>query len=333
MKQLALLVAAILVLVACSTAASPVVPGGSAASASPDAPSPSAAVTFNAENDGFKLVASFDRLIVESGGDVTVQLSLHNTRSEDVVFSEPCDQSRAMIVKVPNPVEPIGREWDGIAGAFKAYALDKSTGSPIESSIRTPLETLAKGSPCHAPSQGEPSFETQTIPAGETYETTLTWSAVFVKDLPAGPGEMPFAIEVQHDIEAVGGGMFKAETLAVNGTITVLPGGPKAVSAGQALDAAIDDPEFGAWLAKQPRDSWQNANLFLQPPAIGVDVLPSVPYWSVELFRVPRNFAILYVDASSWHRPQSDHLRHPVRPVGGFSSRPSGRSRSKWRRL
>jgi hypothetical protein len=126
----------------------------------------------------------------------------------------------------------------------------------------------------------------------------LTWSAELVKDLPAGPGEMPFSINVQHDIEDVGGGMFKAETLAVNGTITVLPGGPKAVSAGQALDAAIDDPEFGAWLSKQPENSWENANLFLQPAAVGVDVLPVVPYWSVELFRTPRNWAILSIDAS-----------------------------------
>ena len=296
MKQLALLVVLIVALGACSTAASPVVP---AASGSPAEPSPSAAETFNAENDGLELVAAFDRLTVEPGGDVTVRLSLHNTRVEDVVFSEPCAQSRAMIVKVPNPVEPIGREWDGIAGAFKTYALEESQGSPIESSIRTPLETLAKGSKCHAPTQGEPGFELQTIPAGDTYESTLTWSAELVKDLPAGPGTVPFSIEIQHDHEAAGGGLVQVESLAVAGTITVLPGGPKAVSAGEALDAALADREFTAWLSKQPRDSWENANLFLQPPAVGVVELPSVPYWDIDLFRVPRNWATLYVDASN----------------------------------
>jgi hypothetical protein len=301
MKHLALLVAAIFGLAACSSAAPSVVPDGSTgprASASETVPSVPAPITFTAEHGGLELVAMFDRLIVEPGGDVTVQLSLNNTRAEDVIFSEPCGQSRAMIVKVPNPVEPIGREWDGIAGAFKTYALNESTGTPIESSIRTPLETLAKGSRCHAPSQGEPSFATQTIPAGENYETTFTWSAELVKDLPAGAGEVPFSIEVQHDIEAEAGGMFRADTLSVDGTITVLPGGPKAVTAGEALDVALGDPEFAAWLAKQPRKSWDGTNLFLQPPAVGVDFLPVVPYWSVELFRVPRNFAILYVDAS-----------------------------------
>ena len=295
MKQLALLVVLIVALGGCSTAASPVVPVGSAASASPDAPS--TAVTFSAEHDGFELVASFDRLTVEAGGDVTVQLSLHNTRSTAVGFSEPCDQSEAMIVEVPNPVEPIGREWDGIAGAFKTYALTESTGTPIESSIRMPLTTMAKGSRCHAPWVGELSHEHQTIPAGETYESTLVWSAELVKDLPAGPGQMPFSIQIRHDIEAAGGGMYKAETLAVDGAITVLAGGPRAVTAGEALDAALADAEFTAWLAKQPQGSWEHTNLFLQPPAVGVDQLPVVPYWDVDLFRVPRNWATVYVDA------------------------------------
>lgn len=296
MKHLALLVGLLAVVVACSTAASPVVPGGSAASASPDAPSPSAAIFFNADNDGLKLVASFDRLIVEPGGDVTVQLSLNNTRSEEVVFREPCYED-AMIVEVPNPVEPIGREWDGMAGSFKTHALEESQGSPIESSIREPLKTTVKASPCHAPWQGELGFELQTIPAGDTYESTLTWSAELVKDLPAGPGDMPFSIEVQHDHEAVGGGMFKAETLAVNGSITVLPGGPKAVTAGEALDAALGDSEFAEWLSKQPRNSWVNTNLLLEPPAVGVTALPVVPYWHISLHREPRNWAALYIDA------------------------------------
>jgi hypothetical protein len=292
MKRLLPLVATVVLLVACSSAAPSVVPVKSVA------PEASAPITFTAEHDGLELVAAFDRLIVEAGGDVTVELSLRNTRSDDVSFSEPCGQSDAMIVEVPNPVEPGGREWEGIAAVFKTYALNESTGSPMESSIRTPLKTMAKGSRCHAPTEGEPGFEHQTIPAGETYESTLTWSAELVKDLPAGPGQMPFSIQVRHDIEAAGGGMYKAETLRVDGAITVLPGGPKVVTAGEALDAAIGDSDFSTWLSKQPRDSWENANLYLQPGAVGVDVLPTVPYWSVELFRAPRNWAIYYVDAS-----------------------------------
>lgn len=298
MRRLPSLAALAIGLSACTAAASPVGPGGSTASGSPPSPRSTAGATFSAESRGLQLVAVFDRVEVEAGGDVSVRLSLHNTRSNDVLFEEPCGAD-AMVVEVPNPREPAGREWEGIAGVFKAYALGESTGSPIESSIRSPLKTIARALPCHAATEGEPGLERQTIAAGDTYETTLTWSAELVRDLPAGPGELRFSIDVLYDLESVGNGMVKAETLAVDGTITVLPGGPSTVSAGQAVDAVLADPEFTAWLSKQPRNSWANANLFLQPGATGVDVLPEVPYWDVELFREPRNWAIVYVDARS----------------------------------
>ena len=291
---------------ACVVACSPMPP--SAAPVSSIVPAP--LTTLVAEANGLRLTASLDRIFVEPGGDVTVQLSLRNTRAEDVVFAEPCDTD-AMIVEVPVPVEPIGQEWDGIAGIFKSYALEQSTGTPIESSIRTPLRTVADALPCHAPTRGEPGQEMDMIAAGDTYETTLRWSAELVEGLPAGPGDMPFSIQVLHDLEAGGGGLIKAETLAINGIITVLPGGPAAVSAGQAVDAALADPAFTAWLSKQPRDSWANANLYLQPGARGVDVLPEVPYWAVELFREPRNWAILYVDARNGSLLRSMYCDQP----------------------
>jgi hypothetical protein len=109
---------------------------------------------------------------------------------------------------------------------------------------------------------------------------------------------MPFSIVVQHDPQAAGNGMYQAKTLEVGGMIVVLPGGPTPVSAGQALDAAIGDKVFATWLAKHPRKTWVNTNLFLQPGAIGVKVLPSVPYWDVEVFAEPRNWVMVYVDAS-----------------------------------
>ncbi len=71
-------------------------------------------VTQVAERDGLRLVAEFDRLEVEAGGTVTVALSIENTRPTDVVFDEP----GRMTVELRAPVEPIGRGWDGLAGAF-----------------------------------------------------------------------------------------------------------------------------------------------------------------------------------------------------------------------
>ena len=244
-------------------------------------------------------MAAFDRLNVEAGGTITIGLSIENARPTDVVFGEPC-AANAMTVTVRVPVEPIGRDWDGLAAAFKTFALRASTGSPMESSIRTGLRTAASTKPCHAPSGagGEGGFlPTTIIPSGTTYETVLTWTAAIVPGVPAIPGPSPFSIKVLHDPRLAGAGLIMADTLEATGTITITKGAPSAVSAGQALDATLADAAFGQWLAKQPRTSWVNTNLFIQPGAVGVAVLPVVPYWDVELFREPRNWAIVYVDA------------------------------------
>jgi hypothetical protein len=253
-------------------------------------------VTTVVESAGLKLVAEFDRMEVEAGGTVTVNLSIENTRPTDVVFDEPCNVS-AMTVAVRAPVEPIGRDWDGIAAAFKSYALETSTGTPIESSIREPIRTNAKGEPCHATASGAGVGGTlKLIEAGTTYETVLTWAAEIVPGVPAAPGPAPYTIAVAFDHKDAANGLFSVESLDATGTITVLEGAASAISAGQALDAALGDAKFAAWLEQQPKDAWANTNLFLQGRGFA-EGYPEVPYWDVELFREPRSWAILYIDA------------------------------------
>lgn len=256
-------------------------------------------VTTVAEAAGLKLVATFDRMEVAAGGTVTVALSIENTRSTDVVFEEPCE-TEAMTVELRVPVEPIGREWDGIAAAFKTFALEESTGSPIESSIRAPVRTTAAMQSCHAVKTAisGTGVPTTIIGAGATYETVLTWTAEIVRGVPALTGSAPYSIKVLYDLESTGQ-LIKAETLGVTGSITVMDGARSAISAGEALDAALADPQFIAWLDQHPQAAWVNANLFLQPAAVGVDQLPAVPYWDIELYREPRNWALLYVDVQS----------------------------------
>ena len=308
MRPPILAVAVAIVLTACGSATSPAPSSGRASPSSGDASpskqpvagSPSASPTTVVTDVGLTLTTTFDRLDVAAGGTVTVALSIENARPTDVVFAEPCGAD-AMTVIVRAPVEPIGRDWDGIAAAFKTYALRKGAGSPIELSTRTGVRTAASSTPCHAQAgaaNGD-GLPTTIIPKGTTYETVLTWTAEIVPGVPAVPGAAPFSIAVLHDQRLAGMGMIHAETLQATGTITIGDGARRAVSAGQALDAVLADAAFAKWLAKQPRSSWENANLFIQPAAAGVDVLPAVPYWDVELYREPRNWAIVYVDAHS----------------------------------
>jgi hypothetical protein len=253
--------------------------------------------TSEAEDAGLRLVATLDRAEVEPGGTVTAHLVLVNDRSTPATFREPCGPG-VMTVLLPSPMEPVGETWSGVEGQFKDYALRESQGTPMESSIRNPRPTTAAAAPCHAPADADQPLAAATLASGETYETDLVWTASFVRDLPSTSGSMPFSIAVQHDVQAVGNGIEQAKTLEVGGALTVLPGGDTPVSAGQALDAAISDKQVATWLAKHPRKTWVNVNLFLQPGAIGVKALPSVPYWDVEVFAEPRSWVMVTVDAS-----------------------------------
>lgn len=301
LRRLLALISIVAAMAACSPAPSPASPSATlgVASAPPVTGPQASPVETVAQAAGLKLVAVFDRTEVEAGGTITVALSIQNTRATDVVFEEPCDTA-TLTVGLLVPGEPVGREWDGIAAAFKTYALENSMGSPMESSIRTPLPITAKMLPCHAPkAQSATGQAVAIIEAGTTYQTVLTWTADIVRDVPASPGSGPFSIEIRYDLEPAAGGMVSFQTLEASGTITILEGAPGAISAGRALDAVLGDPKFANWLAKQPQNSWVNANLFLQPRAFAADPLPEVPYWDVELYREPRNWAVMFVDAAS----------------------------------
>jgi hypothetical protein len=289
-----------LVSVACSTAAPssrPSMESTSAAARPTTTAIASRSLSSTAEDAGLRLVATLDKAAVEPGGKVIANIALTNDRSTPVTFVKPCGFN-TMTVQLATPVEPPGETWSGTKGVFKEYALKESQGTPMESSIRNPPPTSAQAEPCDPPTGSDFMLGAATVSPGATYRTDLTWTASLVRDLPATAGSAPFSIVIKHDLKAASNGMYQAKSLEVGGTITVLPGGPIPVSAGQALDAAIRDKLFATWLAKHPRKTWVNTNLFLQPGAIGVKVLPSVPYWDVELYAEPRSWVYLTVDAS-----------------------------------
>lgn len=286
-----------LVAVACSSAVTSAPPAPSTG-AGPTAAIAGASVSFAAEDAGLRLVATLDKAQVEPGGTVTASLALTNGRSTPVTFVKPCGFN-TMTVQLPTPNEPAGKTWSGTKGVFKTYALKESQGTPMESSIRNPPPTTAQGEPCDPMASTDLVLGSTTLAPGATYRTDLVWTASLVRDLPATAGSFPFSVAIQHDAKAADNGMSDVKTLKLDGTIDVLPGGPIPLSAGQALDAAIGDKQFAKWLPKHPRKTWVNTNLFLQPGAIGTDVMPSVPYWDVELFANPRSWVMLTVDAST----------------------------------
>ena len=232
-----------------------------------------------------------------AGEAVRVHLALHNDRDVPLVFGEPC-MLGALGVKVAVPTDPVGRDWAGMKRQFKDYALEHSQGSPMESSIREPLFSSATADPCHAESsdavKGRASRPWQRV--GPT-ENDFTWNADLVSGVPATAGTFPLSTHVDIDPTGTDNGLVSFDTIAAEGMVKVEPGEHEALSAGQVLDSVIADPKFAAWLPSAPRRTWENANLFPMPAAHGAKVLPDAPYWDVELFREPRSFAVVFIDA------------------------------------
>ena len=157
------------------------------------------------------------------------------------------------------------------------YALEQSSlDLSIESSVRTPLRTTAEAQPCHAASgNGTAGRPATIIPACDTYEIVRTWTADLVSGLPAAPDPRRSRSGAFSSTSSpLRPAWSRPRTLEAHrhhhGHEPVSPAAEPALGAGRALDAALGDPQFAAWLAKQPRDAWVNANLFLQPRAFGV---------------------------------------------------------------
>jgi len=254
--------------------------------------------------DGLTVGAVFNRGSVEPGGTITIDVTVRNDRSTPAIVAiGTCGAPATLYADVAVPWEPQGRTWDGIAGEFKQYALTQGFGGggvPANQALRVE----PKGQSCPV----DPG-EVRLLP-GETNSKRLTWTAAIVDGVPALPGPIPMHLGLSYDRPDplptpdcnpfCGMRMIPWKSLSADGAIRVDGNGPRIVTAGEALDAMLSDPQFEAWLPLQPSRTWSNANLFLQSMPSGAGIVPAGATWEIDLFRevgVPRNWAIGFVDA------------------------------------
>jgi len=256
----------------------------------------------SATDDGLVMTVAMGGTQVETGEVLVATVTIENQRPEPVVLGlDGCGAPASIRVLVPVPLEPFGRTWEGPAGAFKDMALATGGGG---TPVADPHWVYGRPPACH-------TNRTQlTLPSGATIETTIDWTAAIVKGVPAPVGDAPFVITVAHDPSppptpaptpfkcCVGSWVLTYEELTVGGTVSITGNPPRILSAGQALDAILEDDRFLAWFRRQPASTWSVTNLFLanEGPA---GIIPAGPNWEVDLFRevgVPRNWAIGFVD-------------------------------------
>jgi hypothetical protein len=255
-----------------------------------------------ASDDGLSLSAQLDRTTVEPGGKVTAAVTIRNGRSTPVVYSVTCDSAATMWTTIPLPLTPSGLTWTGIEADLKQDALG---GGPVDGQRPDQMKTATYSGPCSTGFEGE-----RTLDPGATITSTFVWSAEYVSGVAALPGDVPFTITFAHDrINSrptdppgyqgpIGSWIQDYKQLSLAEHIEIVGQAPRLLSKGQAIDAALSDPQFAKWLTEEPESTWSGVNMQLGNFE-ATSVVPAGPNWELGLFReqgVPRNFAFAFVD-------------------------------------
>jgi hypothetical protein len=261
----------------------------------------------HAQDDGLTLDVEVADPTVTPGDDVRIRVVLRNARPDPVRYPAGCEGPIRMSARVPLPLDPPGRSWNGVGGEFKTFTLEQGYG-PGGMPATDPLTTTAHDGICRSDaSQAE-------LGPGGWLEVALDWPAELVPGVPALPGVIGFRVTFGHDPLPApspepwsgtgapplrGSWIAVYRELAVDGSLTVVGEAPRLVTAGEAIDVLLGDSRFATWLTRLPSTTWSNANLLLRSGGSGAGLVPDRPSWSIELFReigVPRNWAMAYVD-------------------------------------
>ena len=284
----------------------------SAAAATQGPPAtPAASSVLSTSDNGLSMTVTPANPSVEPGGSVTVTVTIHNGRSGPVLLqTQRCGAAALMSFMLPFPVDPAGRVWTGIAGAYKSVALGQAERS---GGFLQPWYADAK--PC-----SQDNGWVLTIQPGETSRASLVWTAVLVEGVPALPADLDFTVTVGHDptctpppgrtcgpVGSTGGTALNwpwtfEDMTASGGVLRIAGDAPKVVTAGQAIDALLSNQRFTNWLTEQPASTWSVANVLLQNPGKAQGIVPAGPSWEVGLTRkvgVQDEWAIGYVDPFS----------------------------------
>jgi hypothetical protein len=278
---------------------------GPAPTQGPDVPPPSASPgEIVATIDGVSLTVRVDPNPAPRGEDVTFLAELRNDRATAVDYSPGGCAFADLLATFPVPWHPTGRTWTGRAGEFKDFALNNAY-APGAVPAWAPIDAVLLSTPCDESTAGEALLEAGEVQAADfsravgnalrTYSHTsaMTFSITASIDRQNDPptiepgytGFPPRFFPIYLNLTATG-------VLAVEG----LAADP--LTAGEAIDALLDDIRFRTWLNDQPEGTCQTANLFLDNPlALDGDVV-----WIIDLFcesGVPRHFAFGWVDAET----------------------------------
>jgi hypothetical protein len=177
-----------------------------------------------------------------------------------------CDFLASLQVKTAAAVqaEP-GRNWDGAADFFKTLAWTPGPAEATAFFIDERFVDQGGGIACPA------DLGVNEIQPGERLEMKAAWDGE-VSGVVAAAGPARVVASFPYLGPAGGLDMLGRPPQPIEAAIevAVVDAGVRLLSPGQAIDAALSNPGFAAWLNGEPRDRWQGVSLEMRGQILDV---------------------------------------------------------------
>lgn len=211
-----------------------------------------------ATRDGITVTVAVDRAVLTAAQQSFAVVTVEN-RSPEPRFWQGgrCNLPASVwIDSAANVTAPIGHDWPGAAGQLKDLILPPSQPGRRAAFVAAGAVDPAGSVPCPA------SRGVNRLAPGQRLETRASWAGeVNAVAAPAGPAIVTASFSYlgsgpHHDPSDV------ADAIQARVAVAVVPSPFRLLAPGEAIDAALADRAFAAWLATVgPQATWQGAEL------------------------------------------------------------------------
>jgi hypothetical protein len=223
----------------------------------PEPPSPGDPVSAVASRDGVQVVLTIDHTPATAGERVWARVTVDNGSSDVILYrGGGCDFPADVTVVVAEKVRPdAGRAWDGMAGQFKGLLAPVS--DPTDLAFFIPEAFVDRG-----PMGCTADLGVNELQPGGHLELRAAWDGDIALVLaPAGPAVLTASFPMLGPKSAVVDPFGNPNPIKAALVLDVVLGGITSISGATAVDAALGDPRFAAWVGDSVIDQWQGVDL------------------------------------------------------------------------